>query len=302
MATTFNDLLPLIYRIAENRDGAQTLAALADQVDLSPCYLQRLFSREVGESPARFAARLRLECAAALLLSGRMTVLDVALQTGFESGEGFTRAFTRHYGQSPGRYPDANREPVRVSDRASHRDHVRHVGPCVGLYRKPTETKREAAKFMSYQIATQSMPLTTVLYQSATVPAEQIADALGKILPAVYQFAIASGATLVGPPMARYPKMGPGMVTIEAGIAVASGASGSDEIELGEWLGGTAAVTVHTGPYDGLGDAHQAMDVWVHENGMQQSAPPTEIYLTDPGEVPDPKDWQTQVIWPVCGS
>lgn len=153
---------------------------------------------------------------------------------------------------------------------------------------------------MSYEISTESMPAMTVLYKSATIPADQLADTLGKILPAVFQFAIASGATIVGPPMARYPKKGPGMMTIEAGIAVASGTSGSDETQVGEWLGGKAAVTIHGGPYDGLGDAHEAMDVWVHENGMQPSDPPTEIYLTDPGEVPDPKDWKTQIIWPVA--
>ena len=56
---------------------------------------------------------------------------------------------------------------------------------------------------------------------------------------------------------------------------------------------------MHTGPYDGLGEAHAAVEQFLAEEKLQKAGAPREIYVTDPGEVPDPKDWKTQVIWPV---
>ena len=32
---------------------------------------------------------------------------------------------------------------------------------------------------------------------------------------------------------------------------------------------------------------------------LNKAGPAREIYLTDPGEVPDPKDWKTQLVWPI---
>ncbi len=41
----------------------------------------------------------------------RTTLIDLALDFGFESQEGFTRAFSREFGISPGRYRDGERPP-----------------------------------------------------------------------------------------------------------------------------------------------------------------------------------------------
>ena len=60
-----------------------------------------------------------------------------------------------------------------------------------------------------------------------------------------------------------------------------------------------AAVTIHTGSYDGLGDAHAAMEHFLDEQRLTKAGPAREVYLTDPGEVPDPAQWKTQLIWPV---
>ena len=58
----------------------------------------------VGESPKGIATRIPLDRAAAALTMSRTIVLDIALDSGFESDEGFTRAFSRHFGLSPSEY------------------------------------------------------------------------------------------------------------------------------------------------------------------------------------------------------
>jgi effector-binding domain-containing protein len=51
---------------------------------------------------------------------------------------------------------------------------------------------------------------------------------------------------------------------------------------------GRAAVTIHRGPYDGLGEAHQAVVEWCAEQGLDRAGPRWEIYghhRDDPAEI-----------------
>lgn len=64
--------------------------------------------------------------------------------------------------------------------------------------------------------------------------------------------------------------------------------------------GRDAVVTIHAGPYESLGDTHIALDRWMSDSGLTAAGGPWEIYLTDPGEVPDQDDWQTKIVWPLA--
>ena len=66
-----------------------------------------------------------------------------------------------------------------------------------------------------------------------------------------------------------------------------------------ELPGGAAAVAIHEGAYDTLPDTHAAIERWLDANGLTSAGAPWETYLTDPGEVPDPKDWRTEVVYPL---
>jgi effector-binding domain-containing protein len=108
-----------------------------------------------------------------------------------------------------------------------------------------------------------------------------------------------NGIEFRSPPTTIYQEWGPGMVTLHVGMLVAA-AIPSDDIYVETLPAREAAVTIHTGPYDGLGDAHAAVEQYIAEHNLEKAAPAREVYLTDPGEVPDPKDWKTQIIWPVA--
>lgn len=187
------------------------------------------------------------------------SVLEVALECGFDSHEGFTRAFARHFGLAP----------------------------------------REFRRRHTYDITRQPIAETTFLYKEARCSRAQIAETLGQNLPAVFGHAMKHGRELRSPPMTLYVDWGPGMVTLRAGLAVAPGSDQGD-CGLATLPACLAAVTVHTGPYDGLPDAHAAVEQFLAEEEVSVAGAPREIYLTDPGEVPDPKDWKTQIVWPVA--
>lgn len=109
--------------IADHLPERVRLEDLARYIGLSPAYLQRLFVAQVGESPARYARRLRLERAAWLLHRPGATVTEVALETGYEAPEAFTRAFRSRFGVSPSEYRQGLR--ARMRERTGAFDVVR---------------------------------------------------------------------------------------------------------------------------------------------------------------------------------
>lgn len=101
MADALNTLLELLLgELHEVRQGQ----VLFRQVQLSRSHAVRSFTARFGESPAAFRRRLTLERAALALKETEERVTDIALDGGFHSLEGFTRAFSRAFGVSPSLY------------------------------------------------------------------------------------------------------------------------------------------------------------------------------------------------------
>ncbi|MEM9557854.1 MAG: helix-turn-helix domain-containing protein [Acidobacteriota bacterium] len=303
MPTPLEQILPLLARLAREDGELVSLAELAAQDGRSPFHLQRIFRAAVGESPKQYSRRIRLQRAAASLLVTDKSVLDVALDAGFQSHEGFTRAFRSTFDLSPREF----RRQRRVFERLvrQHRTHLEiaeRSAPCVGLYRvsiaDDAHRTNRGPSTMSYTITRKTLEEAPFLFIRRQVQPEAIAEALGSMLPAVFQYATARGIPFAGPPTARYPSFGPGLITIEAGLPIAVEAEGEGEIECGALVGGAVASTIHHGAYDTLHEGHAAVQAWLEENGEEAGAP-WEVYLTDPGEVPDPADWQTELIWPL---
>jgi transcriptional regulator GlxA family with amidase domain len=91
-------------RIAADPAGDCSVAALARHAGLSERHFARLFTAEVGESPARYVERLRVEAARRLLETGDAGLAAVARHCGFGSAETLRRAFLRRVGVPPDSY------------------------------------------------------------------------------------------------------------------------------------------------------------------------------------------------------
>jgi transcriptional regulator GlxA family with amidase domain len=81
-----------------------TVPALSAAVGLSRSPFAAKFTALVGQSPMSYLKRWRLQRAAALLRNDAVGLSTVAEQVGYESAAAFSRAFTRFFGVSPGRY------------------------------------------------------------------------------------------------------------------------------------------------------------------------------------------------------
>jgi AraC-like DNA-binding protein len=93
----------ILASLDEEIDGA----GIAARGCLSRYHFDRLVAAAIGESPGAFRRRLLLERAAWELRGSRATITWIALGSGYRSVEGFTRAFARAFGLSPGRYRES---------------------------------------------------------------------------------------------------------------------------------------------------------------------------------------------------
>ncbi len=290
----------LVRLVVERGDrSANDLDALSKASGFSRRYLHQLFERYTGESARQLFARIALTRAASDLVGGDRSVLEIALDSGYESHEGFTRAFSRRYGMSPSEYRARGLSP---GDAELHRETTVQVGPCLTLYRVGSIRRSDAPakeECMKYELEERSRDAIHSLVKRRRVAHDGMSDALGEILPAVFEYAVKNGVAIVGQPFCRYLDWSPSGVTVEAGLPIAAAHEGSGDIVSLEIPAGPALSTVHVGPYDTLDQAYAAVEAWVVEHARTTSAPAMEIYVTDPGEVPDPSQWQTEVVQPL---
>lgn len=123
-------------------DEPYSLEELARISGFSVFHFHRIFSGMVGESVKQYERRLRLERAARQLKYESRTVLEIALEAGYESHEAFTRAFAEMFSVPPTHYrkncalpaephaPSSFTSTFRVERIGPlHVVGVRHVGP-----------------------------------------------------------------------------------------------------------------------------------------------------------------------------
>jgi len=85
-------------------ERAWTIDELAGAVHVSRSTLVRRFNDLVGEPPAAYLTRWRMELAAQLLRESEQPVGRIAHLVGYTSEFAFSRAFKKHRGEPPGRY------------------------------------------------------------------------------------------------------------------------------------------------------------------------------------------------------
>lgn len=87
-----------------NLDKDITMAELSMVSKYSPWYSYRLFVKLLDMTPAVYIRRLRLSKSALRLRDEKIRIVDVALDAGFGSVDGYQRAFYKEFGCNPYEY------------------------------------------------------------------------------------------------------------------------------------------------------------------------------------------------------
>lgn len=90
--------------VASHLDADLRVERLAERVGQSPRTFHRTYTKELGQTPARMVALLRVDAARRMLEEGNEGVAAIALHCGFGTEEHLRRSFQRELGLPPSAY------------------------------------------------------------------------------------------------------------------------------------------------------------------------------------------------------
>ena len=85
-------------------DADFTMDALYEAAGYSRRHACRIFKELMDKTPEEYVRAVQMTASAESLIKTDSTILDIALDTDFESHEGYTRAFNKLFGTTPSRY------------------------------------------------------------------------------------------------------------------------------------------------------------------------------------------------------
>jgi AraC family transcriptional regulator len=119
-ARNYNERMQrVLAHIDAHPDGDLSIEALAAVAAFSKFHFHRQFSEIFGLPPARYVQLARVRRASwRLAIHGDTAITELAFDSGFDTPEGFSRAFKRHTGRTPSEFRD---DPVLPSPEESLR-------------------------------------------------------------------------------------------------------------------------------------------------------------------------------------
>lgn len=146
------------------------------------------------------------------------------------------------------------------------------------------------------EITVESFPYLAI---TDSITVDQISSTLGAMYGKIQEYLKSQQIEMAGAPFAIYHTWDYKTTKMTGGIPVAEEVKGSDEIQSGMSYAGPALKVVHMGSYEGTGNAHEAIDVYMQANGKEMVGAPWEVYVTDPMTEMDTSKWVTEIYYPV---
>ena len=81
---------------------------VAEELHTNHSYLSTLFKKEMGVGFSDYLNEVRLKRSQDLLSSTGLSMVEIALRSGFESQSYFTKNFKKKYGMTPSQYRREN--------------------------------------------------------------------------------------------------------------------------------------------------------------------------------------------------
>ncbi|MCF6330585.1 MAG: AraC family transcriptional regulator [Sulfurimonas sp.] len=94
----------VLYYIETHLKDDLDLETLAKVAGYSRYHFCRIFKASVGESVISYYTRLRVEIASLKVMSYNKSIIEVALEAGYETPNGFNKAFKKIFGMTPTTY------------------------------------------------------------------------------------------------------------------------------------------------------------------------------------------------------
>lgn len=283
----------VLAALTASLDEAPELAALARLAGLSPFHFHRVFRGLVRETPLELLRRLRLERAAAELLASDGSITAIAFRAGFESHEGFTRAFHQAFGEPPSAFrSNGHARPLLASPNGLH-------------FRAGRITSFELPPFGDppMDVRLEYMQARRLAVVRHTGPYNQIGRAFERLgaLAGPAGLLAHPGAAMIGRYHDDPEATPPEALRSDAGITVPEGVPIPAPLEEAILPAGNYARYAHIGPFETLGDAwSRFMGGWLPASGHRLGEGPAyEFYVSDMRTTPK-EQLQTDLVVPLA--
>ena len=298
MPIPIQDILVILKEANSSSLEVKTLTQLALRAGWSKYHFLREFQRYTGETPKQYLQRVRIERAAATLISSSKNIMDIAIESEFGSHEVFIRAFKKRFGCSPLVY--RNKVPDFKNQNSSQIKELVHViSPCIGLYYLDKSPNRRRNTMKSLQIERINLDSQPILYIQKRLDPKQLQENMSEAFGKLFGYGMQNNLPITGQPIARYVSLGPGLWTVDFVMPLAAEVEGTGDMKSGFLEDGEVLKAAHFGPYESLQESYLVIEKWMESEGVAPRGSNWEQYVTSPGEEPDVSKWQTNIFWPV---
>jgi len=163
-------------------------------------------------------------------------------------------------------------------------------------YCESMESETGANDFVIEEVEVEAYPYLAVT-DSCSV--DMVSAKLGEWYGAIMAHCGENGITPAGQPFAMYHSWDGSATRMTAGIPLSEATEGKDQIESGTMYAGSALKVTYVGPYEGTESAHMSINTYIEENGKEFAGAPWEVYVSDPGNEPDPNNYITEIYYPI---
>jgi AraC family transcriptional regulator len=263
------------------------LERLSAAAFFSPFHFHRLFTALVGETPADFVNRLRLERAAnSLFFHHEESITSIAFSSGFSSSAAFSRAFKKYF-----KMPASEFSKKCKMESKKGKALISPVDYFVQANRRGTQSSIRRALMKS---EVKSMPVQHVAYVANMegYSEEKIGRAWEKLCGwAVTRNLLGKDAIMIGVSYDNPDITPKEKCRYYACLSIPSDVTPPKGIGVMDIPAGQHAVFVFEGRKDEIGTAYQSIFAkWLPESGFQPDDHPAyEIYRTTPEQHPEGK-------------
>ncbi len=285
-------MLRVLVYIQRHLDEDLVLEELARIACFSMYHFHRVFRGMLGESVKEHIRRLRLERAAARLKHTKASVIEIALEAGYESHEAFTRAFKAMGGLPPSEFRLQNGSSSRAA--ALSDVHYREGMPVEDF--NPVQSGG-----FSMEVKLETLEPLRVAFYRHVGPYDRCGEAWDRITAELGRRGLLGVENkFIGLCYDDPEVTPPEKIRYDACVTVDEEFKPEGEIGVQAIEGGQYALTTHFGPYDRLGETYaRLLGQWLPRSGRELRALPClEVYLNDP-EGTDPEDLVTDIYAPL---
>jgi effector-binding domain-containing protein len=140
---------------------------------------------------------------------------------------------------------------------------------------------------MTYQVEVNDRPAQLTLGVHTHSAQRDLPRIIPQELQGVIGYLNKTGRKPTGVPFVGYTGMDMENLNVEIGFLCTEPIPGDATVQPSQIPGGRAASVLHKGTYKDIGNGHMALHDWMESKGYESATGYYELYLNDPGEVPE---------------